>query len=173
MNFRDITRFQLEDYDMQLHQALEGITDEEARWQPGPSSNPILWTLWHFGRFEDIWFNSYITNGESLWVKEGWYERIGLPKESTGLGDSIEDVVGFPNVPMSEIHAYRAAVRSSIWPILDGLTHEDLPATFEERWPLERAAPSVAWALGRVVVESAQHIGQIAYIAGMIRAARN
>ena len=172
MDFREIVRLQLVDCDVQLEGALEGITDEEARWQPTPSCNHILWTLWHIGRFEDIWFNDYITTGPDVWVGSGWHERIGRSKESHGFGDSIEEVVGFPDVPLSEVQRYRAAVRESIWPVLDGITHDDLPNTFEERWPLERAAPTVAWALGRVIVESAQHIGQIAYVAGMIRDGR-
>ena len=172
MDFRDIIRSQLEDYEAQLQSALEGITDEESRWQPTSSSNHILWILWHFGRLEDVWFNDYITTGPDVWVGAGWYERIGRSKESHGVGDSLEDVVGFPDVSLSEVQNYRAAVRESIWPVLDGITHDDLPNTFEERWPLERAAPTVAWALGRVVVESSQHVGQIAYIAGMIRDAR-
>jgi hypothetical protein len=32
MDFRDITRPQLEDYGMQLEKALEGVTDDEAKW---------------------------------------------------------------------------------------------------------------------------------------------
>ena len=172
MDFREIVRLQLVDCDVQLEGALEGITDEEARWQPTPSCNHILWTLWHFGRFEDIWFNDYITTGPDVWVGSGWHERIGRSKESHGFGDSIEEVVGFPDVSLGEVQRYRAAVRESIWPVLDGITHDDLSNTFEERWPLERAAPTVAWAMGRVIVESAQHIGKIAYVAGMIRDGR-
>ena len=172
MEFRDITRLQLEDYEMLLGRALEGITDEEARWQPAPSSNHILWILWHIGRMEDFWFNNYITTGADVWVGSGWHERIGRSKISYGTGDSVEDVIGFPDVPLSEIQAYRAAVRESIWPVLDGLTRDDLTNTFAERWPQPRAAPTVAWALGRVPVEVSQHIGQIGYIAGMIRDAR-
>ena len=107
-----------------------------------------------------------------MWVNSGWYERIGRAKDAHGVGDSIEDVVGFPDVPLSEIHGYRGAVRKSIWPVLDGLREDDLANTFEERWALSRATPTVAWALGRVVVEASRHIGQIAYIAGMIRDAR-
>jgi hypothetical protein len=172
LKFRDITRLQLEDTEMLLQEALEGISDVEARWQPAPTSNHILWILWHLSRIEDVWFNDYMTTGSDVWVNSGWYERIGRPKDAHGFGDSIEDVVGFPDVPLSEIHGYRAAVRESIWPVLDGLTQDDLANTFEERWPLARAAPTVTWALGRVVVEASQHIGQIAYIAGMIRDAR-
>jgi hypothetical protein len=89
--------------------------------------------MWHLSRLEDVWFNDYITTGPDVWVNSGWYERIGRAKDAHGVGDSIEDVVGFPDVPLSEIHGYRGAVRKSIWPVLDGLREDDLANTFEER----------------------------------------
>ncbi len=168
MDFRDVVKQSLEDYGQQLEFALDGLTPEEARWQPNPGSNHILWTLWHIGRMEDMW-GSYLSGASEVWESNGWAERFGMPIDAFGVGDTPEEVASFPDVALADAISYWKHARTSLVDAIDGLSEADLPTTHAENWRWgDRAAhPTVLWALARIPVECAQHVGQIAYIRGI------
>ena len=168
MDFRDVAKLALEDYDRQLKRAMQGITQEEARWMPAPESNHILWILWHMGRMEDMWGQKYLAGREELWTRDKWYERLHHRPDTNGAGDSIEDVRNFPGVTVEEVEAYRAAAREALMPVIDSLTADNLPEKYPDHWRhAPDRAPTVAWVLARLPVENSQHTGHIAYIRGM------
>ncbi len=170
MDFRDVTKSALTEYRQHLDRALDGLTSIELRWQPTPTSNHILWTVWHIARVEDRWIMTYVADEEEVWIKDRWCERLRLPSDGNGSGYSAEEVAAFPDIQVSELLSYHDAVRKDTFRIIDGLTESDLEKTYpEKRKGNPDAAPSVSWVLGHVAVEEAQHVGQIAYVRGMLR----
>jgi len=167
MDFRDVVRSGLEEYTAHLKKTVDGLTPVELRWQPSLNANNINWLVWHIGRVEDGWINGYLRQSESLWRSQGWADRFGLPPERGGYGDTAEDIAAFPEIPMDELLTYLDAVRQSTLSLLDTLSEEDLPQT---RTPRRTGTPpTVAWTLAHLLVENAQHVGQVAYIRGLLR----
>ena len=111
--------------------------------------------------------NGYLRETGSLWRSEGWADRFGLSHERSGYGDTAQDVAAFPDIPMPDLLAYLDAVRQSTLALLDTLTEEDLPQTRTR--PRTETPPTVAWTLAHLLVENAQHVGQVAYIRGILR----
>ncbi len=169
MDFRDVTISALKEYKDALARALDGLTPIELRWQPSPSANHALWLAWHIARVEDRWTNWYVAGGEEVWTTDRWSERMGIPAEGNGYGATAEDVAGFPDVDIADVTAYHDAVREKVLPVIEGLSASDLEQSYGDRISRRREAPTVAWVLGHIAVEEAQHVGQIAYIRGMLR----
>jgi hypothetical protein len=107
-----------------------------------------------------------------VWVAGGWAERFGLPadlpNESTGWGDSSEQVGAF-RTDRTLLLGYMEAVNRAAVERISRLTPEQLeqpvlwgtPATPVDTRPVWRALTSVC-------ADSLQHIGQINYIRGLV-----
>ena len=167
MDFRDVVRSGLEEYLDGLKTALDGLTQVELDWRPSPSSNNITWQVWHMARVEDRWVNMYLKQSEELWTKEGWHERLGLEPEDHGARQTAEQALAMPALPMALLMEYYEAVRAAVLDHLAGLSDDDLGKSFPH--PTRDDGPTVAWVLAHLLVEEAQHLGQIAYIRGILR----
>ena len=148
-----------------LQRSLEGLSPEERRFQPTPESNHIDFIIWHMARVEDSIVNRRLRQDRQLWERDCWHERLGLPREGIGEGLSAEEAATLPSFSYDTLMEYYNSVRSESLSFIDSLTDEDL-----KRIP-DRNRPewTVAAILGHLIVEEAQHVGQIAYIRGMQR----
>ena len=165
MDFRDILKSQMAEYMEYLELALEDLTPEERRFQPTPESNHIDFIVWHMARVEDTLFNRAILRRADLWEREGWGERLGIEEEGNGYRFSAEQAIGLPDFPIDGLMDYYRSVRGEIVEYIDSLTEDDLDALPNPRRP----EYPVGETLKHIVVEEAQHVGQIAYIRGMQR----
>jgi len=170
LDFRDVTLQAITDFSTQLDEALEGLTPEEWRWRPTPTANHILWTVWHLTRVEDAWINWYLSDNGERWKVNGWAEKFGLPaRDRWGFGDTADQVGAFPDVPANVIAGYRADVMESAQLVIRSLSTTDLERTNAHHNPFNpRPAPTFTWVLARIPVECSQHIGQVAYIRGLM-----
>jgi len=67
------------------------------------------------------------------------------------------------------VAGYRADVLESAQPVIRGLSEANLETTNPGRNPRHpRPAPTFIWVLARIPVECSQHIGQVAYIRGLM-----
>lgn len=169
MDFRDVTKSALTEYREHLDRACDGLSPVELRWQPTPTSNHILWLVWHIARVEDRWMMPYVGGEDEVWIIGRWCEELRMPSEGGGAGQSAEDVAAFPEVALSRLLAYHDAVRESTFRVIDSLTEADLEKSHPERRPWRNDQPTISWVLAHVAVEESQHVGQIAYIRGMLR----
>lgn len=166
MDYKDIVRMALDRNMNALNRALKGLTQEERRFQPGPESNHIDYIVWHFFRVED----GFITRAQkldSLWERDEWYERLGLPQQGNGAHYTIEQVQALPRYDMTEFMKYALAVREETFKFLDGLTPGDLerPATQDPT----RDEYTVAHMWSQLIDEVAQHTGEVSYVRGLQR----
>lgn len=167
MRFKAVLKSALTEYMEDLERALDGLTPDERRFQPTPESNHIDFIVWHMARVEDSITNRRIRGGEHIWERDSWHERLGLPREGIGEGLSAEQAVALPEFSLDELMEYYESVRCEAFSLVDSLTDEDL-----DRIPdLDRPYWTVAAILGHLVVEEAQHVGQVAYIRGIQRGA--
>ncbi len=112
---------------------------------------------------------TYVGDEDEVWIRDRWCERLRLPSAGNGAGHSAEDVAAFPDLALSDLLTYHDAVRESTFQVIDALTEADLEKTHPDRRPERTDHPTINWVLGHVAVEESQHVGQIAYIRGMLR----
>lgn len=131
MDFKDIVRKGMEESAEELRKALDGLTAEERRFQPTPTSHHIDFAVWHMARVEDYYFTAFAKRVEQLWTRGGWHEKLGLPKKDTGYGYSVEKVKDLPRFDFAvflaytgEVHRealeYLGASRRPTWPRAPG-----------------------------------------------------
>ena len=166
MDFRDIVEMALEECKRDLYRTLDGLSREELTWQPGPESNPIGFLVWHIARDEDRWIQHFIMSRPDIWERDGWHERLGLPREGSGYGYTAEQVASFPLPDIKDVVAYFDAVRSETLEYLRSMDASEL-----ERCPMpeERPGYTVGRALSHLVVEESHHMGQVGYLRGLQR----
>ena len=166
MDFREIVRMGLEEYMSELRVALDGLTTEERRFQPGPASHHIDFAVWHMARVEDHWIQRFAISAREIWRRDGWHEKLGLPERGSGFGFKAEQVTNLPQFDIHEMMAYYESVRDGTFKYLDDVTPEGL-----ERVPDPDRQPG--YTIGRMfshlIVEESQHVGQIAYLRGLQR----
>ncbi len=151
-----------------MKNALEGLTAEERRFRPTPESNHIDFLVWHLARVEDDWLQRFARRTDTVWQTEGWYERLGLPEKESGNRYSVDQVAGLPDYELYTMLAYYDSVRASTLQYLDGLSHDDLETCPR---PDRRPGKTIAAMFSHIIVEQAQHTGQIAYLRGVQRGA--
>jgi uncharacterized damage-inducible protein DinB len=165
-DFKDAIKSGLEEYLDGLKKAVDGLTPAELRWQPTLASNSISWIVWHMARVEDRWVNRVLRGDVEHWIRDGWHEKFGMSEEAHGYGETEAQVWAMPDVAMSNLLAYFDAMRQSTLAHLEQMTSADIEATYAHP---RRAGITGAWILGHILVEESQHLGQVAYIRGMIR----
>ena len=166
MDAKEIIRMGLDEYMDGLRKALDGLTSEERRFQPDPKSHHIDFTVWHMARVEDNWVQSFARRAANIWHRDGWHEKLGLPKDGSGFGYDAAQIASLPSFDIDGLMAYYNAVAQETRQYLDALTPEDLDTCPE---PERRPGYSIGKMFSHVIVEESQHLGQIAYLRGMQR----
>ena len=166
MDFKDIVRLALEEIRGDLLNALDGLTAEERRFQPDPESHHIDFAVWHIARVEDDWVQRFARRADSVWRRDGWHTRFGMPATGGGTGYTAQQVADFPAFEMAEMLEYYDAVRESTLAYINGISQDGL---VETPHPERRPGYTVARMLGHIMVEQSTHMGQIAYLRGIQR----
>lgn len=164
-SFRDSIKSAMSEYLSELNEKVDGLSEAELRWQASLDSNSILWLVWHMARVEDGWISGAIVGSDSIWSKSGWGERTGIASETNGYGDDMDDVRAMPNVPISLLLEYYDEVREETFRAIDEMSDADM-ANVDLR---DGRDSTWGWILGHIVVEESQHLGQVAFIRGLIR----
>ncbi len=166
MDFKEIIRMALDEYMQDLLKVVDGLTDAERRFQPTNQSHHIDFLVWHMARTEDVWVQGFARRTVEVWQRDGWFEKLGLPKTDDGYGYSSQQVAKMPRFDFPIMLDYYAAVRRETLQYLaslDAKTLEHIP--YAERRP----GYSVGKMFSHIIVEEAQHVGQMTYLRGMQR----
>ena len=150
-----------------LKRTLEGLDEYELHWRPTLESNSIDWIVWHMVRTEDYWINTRLCEIESVWVSQGWQERIGVFVEGTGYGQTLEELRSMPELDVELVMEYYSAVRERTGEyFVDEIEETDLGRVIGM---MGTEPMTVAGALGHLLAEEAEHLGQVGYVRGMVR----
>ena len=150
-----------------LRRALTGLSRDQLTVQPaGPESNPIGWLAWHLTRTQDKNY-SLLLGEEEAWAAGGWAQRFGLDADrGSGNGDSLDQVRAFDPIDADTLLAYFDVCREKSRRFLDAVTEADLDAPSPAS--AASANETVRVSVARVTGDLIQHIGQIAYIRGLV-----
>ena len=149
-----------------LPSIVDGLSVGDLLWRPYDRANSIAWILWHIARMEDAQI-APLAGTDEVWTRDGWVERFGLPYKprAMGYGQSAEEVAAFRLEDPSLLTGYYEAVHAATLDLVDSLSEDDLARVIDERWdpPVTAAVRLVS-----IVDDAAQHIGQAAYVKGLL-----
>lgn len=146
--------------------ATSGLDRQQLTTSPEPGANPIAWLVWHLARVQDHHI-AEIWGEDQIWVGEGWSERFGLQPDpsNTGYGHSPEDMAQVRPERTESLLDYLDAVHRRTQALLAGLADRDLDRIVDRHWD-----PPVTLGVRLVSVadDSLQHVGQAAYVRGLL-----
>ena len=166
MDVKDFALYAFSDARAYLMQALDGLSDDELLWQPQPGANHIAFILWHMFREEDRFFQYKLQGAPQVWEEGRWYERLNLPHDpqDVGFGWTAAQVNAFPRVRLDDLLAYGEAVRARTLDYLQNVK----PAKMDDIVESDVFGDtSVGNRISHLIVELAEHTGQIDYIRGL------
>ena len=150
----------------QVHAAVEGLPPGKLSTRIVSDTNTIAWLIWHLTRVQDDHV-SELANEEQVWISGDWFTRFKLPFEpdATGYGQSSSDVANVRNVDEELLLGYFDAVYQQTARFIRELESADLERVVDEAWdpPVTLAARLVS-----VISDDLQHVGQAAFIRGVI-----
>lgn len=151
-----------------VRSAVDGLTPDQLRWAPAPGANPVGWLIWHLTRVQDDHV-AEVMGAEQVWVRDGWADRFGLAPDpaDTGYGHSPAQVAAVRPESAQALIEYYDAVATRTRTFLAGLTEEDLDRVVDERWD---PPVTLGVRLVSVVNDGDQHVGQAAYVRGLLPA---
>ena len=146
--------------------AVEGLNEEELCRAPGSGANPVGWLVWHMARVQDHHV-AELLDTEQVWVDGDWARRIGLKADpsNTGYGHTAEEVATVRPENAAVLLDYLEEVQGRTTAMLEGLTPDDLDRVVDKRWD-----PPVTLGVRLVSIadDSLQHVGQAAYLRGLL-----
>ena len=152
-----------------LERVFDGLTVDDLNQSPGADCNSIGWIAWHLTRIQDLIITE-IMEEEQLWIKDQWYAKFGRAPDpaDTGLGHSSEDVAAFSLPDGKTLLAYhRAVLEQSQRYLKNKLSETDLARKSESA--TLGSVSSVAARLVAVINDNLQHVGQAAYLRGLLK----
>jgi uncharacterized damage-inducible protein DinB len=149
----------------EVHAAVNGLSVEELTYRVDDEANSIAWLVWHLTRVQD----DHVADAfgtEQVWLRDGWNERFALPfaPHAHGYGHSSEDVAQV-KADKDLLVGYHDAVHAQTITQVEKLTDADLPRVVDRNW-----TPPVTLAvrLVSVISDDLQHVGQAAFVRGVV-----
>ena len=165
MNIDEVLADALSRVREQLPAVVSGLDEEDLAWRPDPDANSIAWLVWHLTRVTDDHVAA-VAGTDQVWTSGGWHERFGLPFPAAdhGYGHTSADVAAV-RVPADLLAGYHDAVAAAVLAFVGTLTPSDLDRVVDESWD---PAVTLGVRLVSVVNEVNQHLGQAAYLRGLL-----
>ena len=152
----------------ELELALDGLTEADLDEQPNPDCNSMGWLAWHLTRVQDEHVAD-LMGEKQLWTKDNWHARFNRPADpkDIGWGHTSEQVASFRSPGVEVMLGYHRAVLERTKDYITGLSAAELDRELDEPWfqPL----PTVGVRLVSVMSDNLQHVGQIAYVRGLLK----
>ena len=145
---------------------LDGLDEEALTWRADAEANPVGWLVWHLTRVQDDHLAG-VVDAEQVWVSQGFADRFALPYDvgSVGYGHSSQEVGAF-RASVEDLLAYHEATHALTVSVLEQVEAAgDWDRVVDDRWdpPVTLAVRVVS-----VVNDVTQHLGQAAYVRGLL-----
>jgi hypothetical protein len=150
-----------------VEQVLDGLDVGQLTQRVGDEANPIGWLVWHLTRVQDHHVSELLDTDQIYLDGSGWPARFGSPAEANdvGYGHTPAQVDRVRPESARSLVDYHAAVDARTRTLLAGLTPEGCSEVVDRRWD-----PPVTLGVRLVSIadDSLQHLGQAAYVRGLI-----
>ncbi|MDN0199055.1 DinB family protein [Streptomyces sp. S.PNR 29] len=151
----------------EVHATVEGLGPDHLNARPSHDANSIAWLVWHLTRVQD----DHVADAfelDQVWLSQDWDKRfgLGLPRHDTGYGHSSTKV-GKVRVDSADLlTGYYDAVHEQTLGALRQLTAKDLERVVDDNWD---PPVTLGVRLVSVLSDDLQHIGQAAYVRGLVQ----
>jgi len=148
--------------------AVDGLSPDDLARPPAPGANTVGWLVWHLTRVQDEHI-AEVAGGPQVWQDGDWARRFGLDAGTTetGYGWSADQVASLRPESAEALVAYYDAVAERTDAFLDTVTDADLDRVVDERWD---PPVTLGVRLVSVVDDDLEHVGQAAYVRGLLTA---
>jgi uncharacterized damage-inducible protein DinB len=149
-----------------VHAAVADLTPEQLHRRLDDDANPVGWLIWHLTRVQDDHIAD-VAGLEQVWTARGFATEFGspYPVSAVGYGQSSHEV-GKLTVPSAQtLLAYHDAVHELTTGYVGGLSEEDFDRVVDTRWD---PPVTLGVRLVSVVNDTLQHVGQAAYVRGIL-----
>ena len=153
----------------ELEKVLERLTVDELNQRPRPDCNSIGWLAWHLTRSHDRNISEMAAE-EQLWIKDKWHARFNRAPDptDTGYGHSSEDIAAFRSCNSKTLLEYHLAVLELARDYISStLSETDLRRETES--PTLGNVATVRGRLVGIISDGLQHVGQAAYVRGLLK----
>jgi hypothetical protein len=152
----------------EVQQCLDGLAPGELAYRPDGAANSIAWLIWHLTRIQDDHV-AHVAGTEQVWLADGWFDRFGLPflPTATGYGHGSGEVAAVQVKSAELLTGYHDAVYQRTLRYLPGLTDQDLDRVVDTSWD---PPVTLGVRLISVISDDLQHVGQAAYLRGLLAA---
>jgi hypothetical protein len=148
---------------------LDGLTPEQLTYRVDADANPVSWLVWHLTRVQDDHVAAAF-GATQVWVSGSWARRFGLPADMMdhGYGHTSSQVatVAAATASASLLLEYHEQTYAQSVKLVSELSDADLDRIVDTRW-----TPPVTLGVRLVSVlnDDMQHVGQAAYVRGLVR----
>ncbi|MFC1965651.1 DinB family protein [Chloroflexota bacterium] len=148
-----------------LEMALDGLNQDDLNYIPDPDCNSIAWLTWHLTRVQDSAISS-LMGKEQRWIVEKWYSKFGRNPDPNdrGVGHNSEDVSNFQSPDSKTLLDYHYAVLKQTKEYIGILSTAELGREIDNP-----RSPMVGLRLAAIINDNIQHVGQVAYLRGMLK----
>lgn len=148
-----------------VESVLDGADDALLTERPTPDANSIGWLVWHLTRVQDDHVAD-VAGTEQVWTGGGYAERFDLPIETGDIGYGHTSAqVALVRAPAGLLADYYRATHARTVEYLASISADDLDRVVDERW---EPPVTLGVRLVSVVNDCTQHVGQAAYLRGML-----
>ena len=153
-----------------VNPAVNDLSAEQLAFRPVGESNSIGWLVWHLTRIQDDHVAG-LHGGEQVWTAGGWSERFALPLDpsDTGYGHGPDDVAKV-TADSALLLGYFEEVHENTVAYLRTLSDADLEQVIDPSW---NPPVTVGIRLVSVIADDLQHVGQAAYVRGVVKRLEN
>jgi hypothetical protein len=153
----------------EVHAAVEGLGPDDLSGRPSETGNSIAWLVWHLTRVQD----DHMADAfglDQVWLAQDWEKRFGLdlPRRDTGYGHSSAKVAKVRVDSGDLLTGYYDAVHEQSLGALRELSAKDLERIVDENWD---PPVTLGVRLVSVLSDDLQHVGQAAYVRGLLQSA--
>jgi uncharacterized damage-inducible protein DinB len=166
MDCKDLIVDGLTRVDEDLRMALGGLSEDQLAFRPAEHANSIAWLAWHLTRVQDDHV-SELAGRSQAWIEQRWHARFNKPADpnDTGFGYGPAEVATIRPADPQLLIDYFAVVHQRSLAYLESLSCADMDRVIDTSWdpPVTAGVRLVS-----VVNDCTQHVGQMAYLRGLI-----
>ncbi len=150
----------------ELHAAVDSLKPEDLAFRVRGEANSIAWLVWHLSRVTDDHISEVAGTGQ-VWIERGWADRFGLPfgPLATGYGHGGDEVAAVQVKSGELLTGYYDAVHERVIGFVRKVTDVDLDLVVDESWD---PPVTLGVRLISVISDGLQHVGQAAFIRGIV-----
>lgn len=148
-----------------VHAVVDHLSRDQLARRVDPGANSIAWLVWHLTRIQDDHVAGVADAGQ-VWIADGWAERFALPLDDQdhGFGHTSEQVASVV-ADGDLLVGYHDAVHARSVAYVERLADDELARVVDRRWD---PPVTLGVRLVSVVDDGAQHVGQAAFVRGML-----